>query len=125
MELLAEGIRAAFAAADDALPQESVTVLRFLADVDGFGTPSLDEDNPETHSAFVQRREGVLQTAEGQELRYRAVVTFLRPFTLNVRDKIVLSDGTTGPILTPTGGLVDPSTGNPYSRTVYLGRGGA
>ena len=76
---------------------------------------------PVSRKAMVQRKEGVLRTSSGQERKFRAIVSFLRPVAVSPRDRITLWDGLTGQILEPEGGLSNPSTGAPYVRTVHLG----
>lgn len=98
---------------------EDVTHRAYLGDIDGYGTPSLDD--PVTRQALVGRREGLLPTRDGTEVRYRAVVSFVQPVAVGVHDEIVLSDGMTGRLIVPQGGLVDPETGQPFLTTVYLG----
>lgn len=116
---LVSAVAAADAATQALGLQEEITVERFATE-DAYGNREYDSD-PLTPTAFVQRKEGVMKTPAGQELNYRAIIGFLRPFALDSRDRITLSDGLTGPILTPHGGLSDPTTGAPYARTVYLG----
>lgn len=119
---LAAAIRSAVTAANAVTADlhEEVTHERFVEASDGYGTPEFDPV-PVTRSAMVQRREGVLQTADGREVRFRAVITFLAPVAVDLRDRITLADGYTGPILQPQGGLLDPDTGQPFMRTVHLG----
>jgi hypothetical protein len=78
-------------------------------------------DAPVSRSALVQRKQGKLTRPDGQEVAYRVVVSFLSQVAVDVRDRITLQDGTTGPILDPQGAMLDPTTGAPFVRTVYLG----
>jgi hypothetical protein len=83
-----------------------------------------------TRRALIEKEEQLLRLPGGKEVLQRAKVTFLHPITANgaanrhepidPRDKIVLPDGTTGPILLIKG-LVDPTTGYPYLFEVSLG----
>lgn len=120
-DALAAAVRGALSAADagTASLQEDVTHEAYIEAIDHSGTPGYAA--PVTRTALVQRKRGTVPTAGGREFRFRAVLSFLRPFPLSPRDRIRLSDGSTGPIHTPTGGHVDPSTGEPFARTVYLG----
>lgn len=96
-------------------------VLTTLDAPDAYGAAEEGPD-PVSHAALVQRKEGLMKTADGQEHAFRAMVTFLRPVTITPgRTRITLYDGMTGPVLVPSGGLTDPATGGPYMRTVYLG----
>lgn len=99
---------------------ELVTVERG-ARPDAFGSPSLGGE-VEVLEALVQRKEGVLPTTGGQEIKYQVAVAFVAPVALSPGDKVTLRDGVTGPLYIPQGGLVDPTTGQPYNRTVYLRR---
>lgn len=98
---------------------ELVTVERH-SKPDAFGTPSAALAPPELYEALVQRKEGTLPTTGGQEVKYQAAIAFVAPVPLGPNDVVTLSDGITGPLYIPQGGLVDPTTGEPYTRTVYL-----
>jgi hypothetical protein len=76
---------------------------------------------PVSHPALVQRKEGQMKTREGQVHSFQAIVTFLRPIAVSPGDRITLSDGITGPMLLPQGGMDDSATGHPFVRTVYIG----
>ncbi len=73
-----------------------------------------------SRQAVVEQKDRLMRLPGGQEVLQRAVVTFVGPVTINVKDKITLPDGTTGPILTIKG-VTDPSTGLPYAYEVALG----
>ena len=72
----------------------------------------------------------LVRTSTGADVVVRASVTFLTPLTANgaetrtepidPRDKIILPDGTTGPIVNISG-PVDPDTGAPFLFEVLLG----
>lgn len=89
---------------------------------DGFGTVDPTAATPELHQALVQRKRGSLETAGGLEVKYQAIVSFVAPVEVDENTRVILSDGTTGPLFIPEGGLTDSTTGQPYLRTVYLRR---
>jgi hypothetical protein len=72
--------------------------------------------------AIVERKQKLIRDTNGQERLSQHKVTFLQPVTLDVRDRITLPDGTTGPIL-DIAGLVDAGTNAPYYAEVLLGDG--
>lgn len=82
--------------------------------------------------ALVEYKVRLHTTASGKIVQTRAKVTFLvvipphgavgRTEPIDSRDRIVLPDGTTGPIV-DVAGLVNPSTERPYMLEVYLGTG--
>ena len=117
-------LRSAIGVADAATEslgiREDVTHEPF-ASSDAFGTVGPFGD-PVLRSALVQRRQGILQTQGGQEIKYQAIVSFVGPVDVDVRDRITLSGGVTGPLYIPQGGLTDPTTGKPFLRVVYLRR---
>lgn len=83
-----------------------------------------------TRPALIEHEQRLLRTATGEEAQQMAKVTFLQPIAANgasgrkepidPRDKIVLPDGRSGPILAVEG-LVDPDTSSPYLYVVRLG----
>ena len=70
-------------------------------------------------SAIVEQRRKVLYAPGGKEIATQASILFLQPITLKGKDKLVLDDGTTGPILT-TNGFVD-DTNERILTQVFLG----
>jgi len=79
--------------------------------------------------AIVDWKQKQVRTPSGILSVSRAYVLFLDVKALslatngegiNDEDKIVLPDGTTGPIL-DMAGFIDPGTGNPIATEVYLG----
>lgn len=117
-------LRSAIGVADAATQKlglrEDVTHRPFVSS-DAFGTVSAMGD-PVLRSAMVQRQQGLLTTSGGQEIKYKAIVSFVAPVDVDARDEIKLSDGVTGPLYIPQGGLSDPATGKTFLRTVYLRR---
>lgn len=89
--------------------------------------------DPVSLPALVEDRDELRQISTGQTVRARAKISFLRLVPPNgspgrqepidVRDKIVLPDSTSGPIV-DIRGLVDPTTSRPYLPEVWIGVGG-
>jgi len=83
-----------------------------------------------TRKAIVEYKTKQFPSGSGQLQLVRAIIYFLEPFEengaagriepLDTRDKLVLPDGTTGPILS-VDGLGDPTTDHPYYYAVNLG----
>ena len=106
--------------------QATVTYYRHMGS-DAYGT--LTYAGAVTMRAIVDWRQKQLRTPEGILSVSRAVVTFLdvnevatatNNQGIDDLDKIVLPDGTTGPILDMTG-FIDAGTGQPLATEVYLG----
>lgn len=117
-------LRSAIGVADAATQalglREDVTHTPFIA-ADALGAVT-EEGSPVLRSAMVQRKQGVLTTPAGQEIKYQAIVFFVGPVDVDARDKIELWDGITGPLYLTQGGLSDPTTGKPFNRLVYIRR---
>lgn len=85
---------------------------------------------PVSRLVLFEQKMRQLQTKTGQTVTSRGKLTFLEPVPPNgtpgrvepvdTRDKIILPDGTTGPIIDREG-LMDPDTSSPYVLEVYLG----
>lgn len=75
---------------------------------------------PETIPALVTIKTVLTTTSAGQVVESRASVLFLKPRLIKTQDKIILPDGSTGPIL-DIQGIIDPNTNMPYAPKVYLG----
>lgn len=128
---LADVVRAGVAIAHQVTEtlQVDVSLSRWQSQ-DAFGavTYSTAADYP----ALVEYKVRLHETASGKLVQTRAKVTFLtvipsngaanRTEPIDSRDRIVLPDGTTGPIV-DVAGLVNPSTERPYMLEVYLGSG--
>lgn len=118
---LADTVRGAVAVANAATAGLQVNVSHYAA-----GTP--DEAGnvpypalPTARPALVTRKQKMVTTSTGQNVLSTAEVVFLDPaVVINELDKIVLPDGTTGPILN-TVGFLDQGTNRPYLTQVYLG----
>lgn len=71
--------------------------------------------------ALVTRKQKMVRSADGEMVLSGAQVTFLdASVVVNELDRIILPDGTGGPILA-TDGFVDSGTGHPILTQVYLG----
>jgi len=75
---------------------------------------------PTREPAIVDWRQKQVRTRAGSEAVSRAYVGFLRPTAIDEKDKVVLPDGTTGPILDMSG-FVSRETGRPIFVEVWLG----
>lgn len=95
------------------------TVTYFAATTaDGAGK----EQTPATgvqRKAIVNKQQKLIKTASGELVMSQAYVAFLDPAPVSLYDKIVLPDGSTGPILSVQG-FFDGSNG-PILNEVYLG----
>jgi hypothetical protein len=88
------------------------------ATTDGAGkeiAPSVPRQRP----AIVNKSQKVIKTASGELVMSTAYVAFLDPAPVSEYDKIILPDGSTGPILQVTA-FFDGSNG-PILSEVYLG----
>lgn len=105
---------------------------------DGFGAPN-NPATPEGYAAAVPLKAIVVQKlqlkhmGDGRQVAVKATLTFLqviapngaagRDEPIDPRDKLVLADGTTGPILRAEG-MRDPGKGRPFLLEVWLGMTG-
>jgi len=81
-------------------------------------------------SAIVEYKQSAVRNVQGETVLSRAKITILYPLTPNgatgrrepidSRDRLVLPDGTSGPIVA-VNNLVDPATRRPYMYDIYLG----
>ncbi len=95
---------------------------------DVYGQPVYADPVP--RQALVENRQRTFRTDAGQEILQRAMVTFLAPISANgaagrrepidIRDKIVLNTGYTGPIKY-VDGLENADANSPYMLEVILG----
>jgi len=97
--------------------QPEVTISRWLGQ-DALGKPRYAA--PVRVPAIVEWKQRAVRTRAGADTTSRAYVGILRPFSVSERDKVVLPDGTTGPIL-DMGGFVSRATGRPIFVEVWLG----
>lgn len=97
--------------------QPFVTVIRctgYASDGPQYG-PSI------TRRAIVEYKDQLVKTHSGDLVQSRASVTFVdQGFTVGINDKLILPDGSTGPIL-DTGGFADAVTGYPIVGEILLG----
>lgn len=110
--------------------QETVRLYRWNGQ-DDTGAP--EYANALTVTAIVNHAGKRVRTAAGEEVVSTAQVIFLKPIPalsaasaereepIDKRDKIVLANGRTGPILRTDGGLADPDTDDGYLTQVWLG----
>ena len=108
--------------------QASVTHYAWTANGSTYGEPTYATGV--ARNAIVEMKQRLRRLAGGQEVLQQASVTFPRPITANgatgrrepidPRDKIVLPNGYTGPILSVEG-LENPDTTAPYMLEVILG----
>ena len=107
--------------------QVPVQHYAWIADGSTYGEPVFA--SPVTRLALVEMRQRLIRL-EGQDIIQRAVVTFLRPIAANgasdrrepidLRDKLVLPNGYTGPIKNVEG-LENNFDDSPYMVVVILG----
>ena len=98
---------------------------------------SEDIRGKEATSGFVERKAVVIRKVQevrsnGIMVLTKAQIIFVKPVPItgganrvepvDLRDTILLSDGTTGPLVqADPEGVVDPKTNKPYFQEVYLG----
>lgn len=123
-------IKKGIALADSLTADLQVTIYHsaWIGTDEVFGQPVYAD--PIARQALVENKQRTLRTDAGQDILQRAVVTFLRPITANgapgrrepidIRDKIVLNTGYTGPIKLVEG-LENSDSDSPYLLEVILG----
>lgn len=119
---LLDTVRSAVAVADALTRDLQATVVHTAATLpqDARGEPTAPA-SPVSRPAIVEMKQHVVKTTGGQMVTSKAKVTFLdAAVVVGLLDKIVLPDGTTGPIL-DVEGFVDRGTGRPILNEVYLG----
>ena len=101
---------------------------------DGFGAPAGPApdgyDYPVPLKAMVEQKLQMRHLADGRIVKVKAKLTFLKVIAPNgapkrdepidPRDKLVLADGTTGPVL-DVQGMRDPGKGRPFLIELWLG----
>jgi len=115
---LADVVRAAVAVADSITASLQSTVQHYPWVRDGSNGRVWGSATP--RAAVVDLSPKLIRTSDGSVVQRRAVVIFPRAVSVDPRDKIVLPDGTTGPIV-DVSGAADPSTGRPYAPEVSIG----
>jgi hypothetical protein len=108
--------------------QVPIQFYAWIGDDTTYGTPVYDD--PITMNALVEMKQRVFRDVNGHEIVQRAQITILRPIAPNgaanrrepidLRDKIVLSSGYTGPIKAVEG-LETTLANSPYFAEVTLG----
>lgn len=96
---------------------------------DGYGKPTYA--SPTTISCVVDRTNRMIVGGNGQAISIAATLTKIgdmapngasgRREPIDLRDKIVLSDGFTGPVIDSPGAVEDTSTGRGFIQSVMLG----
>lgn len=127
---LLDAIRSAVNIADGITKplQPTVTYYRANPLPDSYSTENFDP--PVSLPALVEWKEVRMPTSTGVLLVTKPVVTFLsvadvaaatEGLGFGSEDKLVLSDGTSGPIMTLDGALLDAGTNRPILTQVYIG----
>ena len=76
---------------------------------------------PVMRPAIIDWKQAQVRTLAGELTVSRATITFLDPTVdIDEYDRLILPDGTTGPILDMSG-FIDAGTGQPVCTTVFLG----
>jgi len=116
----ADIIRDAVALADSLTSTVQDTVKHYAwageTSLDGAQYPSFVE-----RKAIVEKKQRMMRLENGKEVLVQASIFFPRPVPATMKDKFVLSDGTTGPIVNGPNGLMDPDKQAPYYREIWLG----
>ena len=118
-DILREGIEILDELTDQGGLQDSVRHYRF-ASQSLTGAPTFSPSGGTLRKAFVEYVSKDIRTTGGKEVRCQAWVLFPRPVLIGPKDKIVLPNGKTGPILTEEG-FVDSLTHESYYKEIYLG----
>lgn len=107
--------------------QSNVQYFRWISDLDGMGTPGYAAKK--ILKAAIDWKQVQVRTPQGTDTTSRASLIFTNTAALMAatagkgigdKDKFILPDGTTGPIL-DLGGFIDPGTSIPFATEVYLG----
>lgn len=123
-------IRDMIAVADSVTKSLQAPVQHWAWISSGSGANKVVYDASVERMALVEHKQSLRRTTTGEVVLARTKVTFLEPVEPNgavgrrepidPRDKIILPDGSTAPIV-DVAGLVDPGTNLPYLYEVYLG----
>jgi hypothetical protein len=122
-------VRSLVGLADEMTESLQATVQHYMwISTTGTGAPIFAA--PIIRKAIVEHKQSAVRTPTGETVLSRAKVTLLGPIEANTavgregpvdpRDKLILPDGTSGPIIA-VNGLIDPTTLAPYMYEVYLG----
>ena len=109
--------------------QCAVTHEAWIAVTGHYGAPSFAA--AVSRQSIVDYSTRLVRDMNGQEVPASITIMILRPISANgasgrrepvdPRDRFILPDGTTGPVLNVGPGGIDPSTGRAYFAEVYLG----
>jgi len=128
---LAEVIRSSVAAANRATTaaRADITLAAWTGQATSGAKPTYA--TAVTIPAIIDQGPVAFRTAKSEVVTVKAVIHILQPVAANgaanreepidPRDKITLPNGTVGSPIMGASGLVDPSTGLPYSFSVGLG----
>lgn len=129
-DLIRTGVKLAHQITKDGKIQETVSLHRWRSsDADGVHTYA----TAVTLTALVEHKRKAIRRVDGTDIMSTASATILtdiaplspavtgRKEPVDERDKLVLADGSTGPIVATDGGLKDPKTTRPYLVQVFLG----
>lgn len=122
MSSLADLVRNAVATADILISSLQVVVSHsHYSGQDAYGSVTYLPSVP--RRAVVDMSSQQLRTSSGELVRVKARVTFTQPLNppVDSRDRIILPDGSTGPIVNVEGGVVDPLTNRPFETEVWIG----
>lgn len=102
-----------------ALGLQALVTWEAFVQVDGYGKKTFA---PAVQvRAVVEMKQRSVKTGSGELDMSQASVLFLDPsLVISTNDRITLSNGVTGPILTMEG-VMSPATGQPALTQVYLG----
>lgn len=116
MDIVNSGVAIANSVTTDL--QATVSYEKYLS-TDGAGKKTYMA--PVSIKALVEKKQRQVRSGDGQLSMCRAMVTILEPTVIvSVFDRLILPDGTTGPILDASG-LIDSVTGHPILSEVYIG----
>ena len=123
-------IRAGIKTADTLTKSLQVTVQHYPYTGVGHNA-KLQYGTAVSRKALVEKGNKYLRTVNGKEITRSVMITLLGPVASNgatgrtepidPRDKFVLPDGTTGPVVDVTMMLIDPASSVPYLYQVSLG----
>jgi len=119
---LSDVVRNAVAIADSLTLSLQPEVSHYLyseATVTSYG--AITWGSPYVRTAIVEAKRRLVRNAEGQDVLTAHKITFPRWVLIDPRDKFVLSDGTTGPLLAVEG-MLDAgfSDGTRFLQEVYM-----
>lgn len=109
--------------------QDTITILQWNGN-DQWGNPSTAYTSVQVLALIEQKVESKFEKATGRVIQTQAKLTILEPIPVNNtagrinpidnRDKVVLPDGSTGPVYRPEG-LINPDTNAPFLIELWIG----